>query len=972
VWKWMDEKWQAQWIWGNGEPSPRNEWHCFRQSVDIEEGWAGSAALRLTADSRYVLYVNGARAGRGPVRSWPKEQFYDTYEIGHLLQPGKTNTIAVLVLHFGVSTFYYVRGQGGLLAQLDLTDCGETAAVRTIGTNADWRTSRYLGQHSRAPRMSCQHAFSEYVDAAIWDEGWTRQTYDDSSWSQAKLVGAVGEGPWTKLAPRDIPLLTEETIYPVRVEALSKVKPLSWTTALDIRHHLIKGSEHHANPVQYTAYAATLLVLEQPARMVLGTPYGEGIVSATLNGQRLEQLSGTALSRMDELVLPAGEHLLLVDVSGNSHAGIIHLAAYCEQPLAFRSLLGTEGEQAGMSAFCTLGPFEYAVQIDHEGASPIARNHSVYTELMEKVTQAADLADYSEWLRPVAERFASEADVWGLSVYKQEQTELAVPKQLQQLVIPSADAALIPVYDGWDTEFIIDFGKEYSGYIEFEVEAAAGTVLDMYGFEYMTAHFTQHTYGLDNTLRYICKEGRQRYLSPIRRGFRYLMVTVREAAAPVRLYGVTCMQSSYPTAETGSFQCSDALLNDIWQISQHTTKLCMEDTFVDCPAYEQVFWVGDSRNEALISNYLYGVNDIVKRCLRLVPGSADMTPLLVNQVPSGWSSVIPNWTFFWVIACHEYYLQTADRDFAREMYGPIQETVRHYLHKLDENGLLDIQGWNFLDWSPIDQPNDGIVAHQNMFLVQTLRTAAELALLADDEQGASWFGAEADKLNGAINAHLWDETNAAYLDCIHADGARSQVRSMQTQVVAMLTGVAEGERAVRLAAYMQEPPSGFVQIGSPFMSFFYYEALAKQGSAQRIVDDIRHYYGIMIDNGATTCWEMYPNFAENRADDHFLTRSHCHAWSSAPAYFLGRELLGVRALTPGWTEVEIAPALCDLAWAKGSVPHPAGGRIDVSWKLDQASGALKLDVAYPEQVKVHIRVPAGVKANIRERKLALA
>ncbi len=77
----------------------------------------------------------------------------------------------------------------------------------------------------------------------------------------------------------------------------------------------------------------------------------------------------------------------------------------------------------------------------------------------------------------------------------------------------------------------------------------------------------------------------------------------------------------------------------------------MEDTFVDCPAFEQVFWVGDSRNEALVSNYLYGVNDIVKRCLRLVPGSKDQTPLYADQVPSGWSSVIPNWTFFWAIAC---------------------------------------------------------------------------------------------------------------------------------------------------------------------------------------------------------------------------------------------------------------------------------------------------------------------------------
>src|SRR5690606_1518294 len=132
------------------------------------------------------------------------------------------------------------------------------------------------------------------------------------------------------------------------------------------------------------------------------------------------------------------------------------------------------------------------------------------------------------------------------------------------------------------------------------------------------------------------------------------------------------------------FTSSDALLNEIWNISRHTTKLCMEDTFVDCPAYEQAFWVGDSRNEALVSNYIFGVDEIIERCLRLVPGSKDQSPLYVNQVPSGWNSVIPNWTFFWVIACYEHYEKTNNADFARDMYGHMKFTLEHYLTYINE------------------------------------------------------------------------------------------------------------------------------------------------------------------------------------------------------------------------------------------------------------------------------------------------
>ncbi|WP_029192708.1 family 78 glycoside hydrolase catalytic domain [Paenibacillus harenae] len=964
----MHGDWQGKWIWTSGEESPRNEWHCFRKSFAVpQEGWS-EASLRITADSRYVLYVNGTRLGRGPVRSWPAEQSYDTYEVGHLLQPGEQNTIAVVVMHFGISTFYYLRGRGGLLAQLDISaDNGKL--LQTTATDTSWKTSRYLSQHSRATRMSCQHAFSEYIEASLWDDGWKEQSYPDEGWAYAVVIGSVGEGPWTTLVPRDIPLLTEEQAYPLRVEALSRVKTFHWSAAIDIRNHLIEGSENHANQLEYTGYAATVLVLEQPSRVVLGSPFCEGLAAVMLNGEKITSFNGTGPERYAELELAAGKHFLLLDVSGNSHPGIIHLGLYCETPFSFRSPLGAQEE--GQSVFCSLGPFETAVHIDHQRVYPISRNHPVYLEVMKEAANASDLKRYAEWIRPVPDKFVSEADVFGLSVYKKEQDALAVPAALQIMVIPNADAAVIPNYEGFDTELIVDFGKEYSGYLTFEVDAAEGTVIDFYGYEYMNPYFRQDMYGLDNTIRYICREGRQLFVSQVRRGFRYQMVTVRDAARPVKLYGISCLQSNYPVAEVGRFQCSDPLLNDIWQISQHTTKLCMEDTFVDCPAYEQAFWVGDSRNEALISNYLYGVNDIVKRCLRLVPGSKEQSPLYVNQVPSGWNSVIPNWTFFWAIACHEYYAQSGDRAFAEEMYGHIKFTLDHYLEKIDEDGLFNIRGWNLLDWSPIDQPNDGIVAHQNMFLVKTLRTAAELGRLAGDTAGAERFDAEAEKLAHAINAYLWDEGKQAYIDCIHPGGRRSEVLSMQTQVVASLTGVAEGERHERMVQYMEQPPAHFVQIGSPFMSFFFYEALAETGSIQKIVDDIRRNYSVMIDNGATTCWEMYPNFSENRAHEDLLTRSHCHAWSSAPAYFLGRELLGVRALTPGWTEVEIAPELCDLKWAKGCVPHPGGGRIDVSWKLDQNGEALKLDVAYPEQVKVSIRVPEGVTAEIRELKLGV-
>jgi hypothetical protein len=158
------------------------------------------------------------------------------------------------------------------------------------------------------------------------------------------------------------------------------------------------------------------------------------------------------------------------------------------------------------------------------------------------------------------------------------------------------------------------------------------------------------------------------------------------------------------------------------------------------------------------------------------------------------------------------------------------------------------------------------------------------------------------------------------------------------------------------------PPADFVPIGSPFMSFFHYEALAQAGLYQQMIDDMRRQYGQMVDYGATTCWEMYPKMKDGRINPHNLTRSHCHAWSAAPGYFLGAFVLGVRPASAGWRKVTVEPRVCGLAWARGSVPLPDEGRIDVAWTLD--SGRLKLTIWAPANVEVDARLPEGTDGEI--------
>lgn len=981
--------WKASWIWGGAEEWPRNEWRSFRKQFMLQHWDYEGAEVSITADARYVLYVNGVLCGRGPNRSWPFELNFHVHEVGHLLRPG-SNVIAVLVMSYGVATFNYLPGKGGLLAQLEQLSPQTEALTRQrqliVATDDTWHTAPYAGYERRASRMSCQLGFSEQVDARYSQIDWIGKETDidfaKHGWTNAQIIARPGDAPWKQLIPSDIPELTEQEVWPVRVESLKEVSLVSWTHVLDVREAMEPGSKMHANPVSFAGYAAAVIRASSEAEAVIGFFSAfHALRGITLNGTyyTAEAMEGERPRRLQRVSLQPGDNLLLIELAGPDHGGGLHFGIDCDVSFTVVSPFIDE-ETAGESPFMLIGPFAALVHVDHQPSSDPLRAYQgfggnqpldgnafqdadVY-EQCRKIVSASELIVYRKWMRAFPAMLSSDASIFTYSIWKRKEQSRAVPAALQQVCFANRRPAIIPaMVEGQGLELILDFGREWSGYLRFEVEAPEGTVIDAYGFEYMDGGWRQDTFGVDNTLRYVCLEGRQSYESPVRRGMRYLMLTIHGNVAPIRLFGVTLVQSNYPVAEIGRFHCSDPLLNDIWEISKHTTRLCMEDTFVDCPTYEQVFWVGDSRNEALVNYYVFGATDIVKHCLELVPGSGQQTPLYVDQVPSGWSSVIPNWTFFWVTACLEYARHTGNRNFASTIWPKVQFTLDHYLQYIDDHGLLTIHAWNLLDWAPMEQPNDGTVTHQNAIFARTLADAARLSELAGAAEAGLYYESRSHLLIHAINKHLWSSERQAFLDCIHANGSPSSTFSMQTQVIALITGVATDERKEKLNAYLKSPPKDFVAIGSPFMTFFYYEALMMNGEIDTMLEDIRAKFGEMVKHEATTCWEMYPGFTENRPNPKDLTRSHCHAWSAAPGYFLGAMVLGVRPTADGWTNVRIAPQPGDLQWAKGAVPLPGDGRIDVRWEISKEGdeSVFQLEVVAPKAISVSMEVPEGYR-----------
>lgn len=945
--------WSGQWIWSSDSLPKRNALVNFRRRFRYE---GGKAQLRITADSRYSLFLNGQPLGFGPVRAWPNHWRYDEYDLAPELREGE-NVLAVLVNHYGEGTFQYLPAPEGLLAELELEN-------ETLVSDTNWRVRPEPALASIVPRISVQEAFEEQFDAQKSD-AWTALDYDDSNWSQAVTLRGALDGPHQNLESRGIPFLTEEPILPRRLVKVDTVRSLPHRFTIYAKPYLTPD-DNSSNFNRYHAYLATQVWAPQACDVTFLSPHKKpraikvnGELTSTMVPSGSTPLEARLSNEMaiHYASLREGWNQVLVSIRHNLHLPEYTLVV--EGPAALK--FAATGEQGG-SPWAVVGPFDFSADeknaIANDRDKTLVVGHPQHpgatVERGEAVWESGDVTSLigEPWFQIVAAEHLPAEDVW-LQACTDLEVEDTVGIENSEALLSGTDwTTIYPASDGSDVRILLDWGQEIIGFHRFEMFAPAGTILDCHNFEFIQPDGRLNlAEGMNNSFRYISREGFQTYQSRERRGFAYSFLILRNLTAPVKLRRVDVLFSTYPQANRGNFACSDQMLNNIWRVGAHTLRLCAEDTYTDCPTYEQTNWVGDARNEALVDWVINGDPRLWFRCLEQTGQSLERSPITESQVPSSWQNLLPAWSFLWMRSCREYLLFTGDTERGLRLLEFIEGNVKGIQQHLNDRGLFEIQAWNMFDWAPMDTPAVGVATHNNCFAVHALRDVADMAQELGQPQKADEWRILADSISRAVNTYLWNESKAAYTDCLRGD-TQSEVFSQQTQTVAFMSGVAADHsqaRATRCGEMIHHVPADFVHAGSPFFEFFLLEAYAREARDQDFLDTIRRDWGFMVEMGATTFWEMWSGRSGR------LTRSHCHGWSAAPTFFLSTHVLGVRPVGVGFDPLEVAPHPGDLTWCRGTVPTPQGD-ISVQWE-DPPEQPFVLRVQAPENLDVHIRLP---------------
>lgn len=392
------------------------------------------------------------------------------------------------------------------------------------------------------------------------------------------------------------------------------------------------------------------------------------------------------------------------------------------------------------------------------------------------------------------------------------------------------------------------------------------------------------------------------------RTFRYLKLecdpeyVVPPGWNPPLLYEVHAIETGYPLQVESSFTADDPWVERIWDVSIRTAKRCAGETYFDCPYYEQLQYVGDTRIQALIGYYLGHDRALQRNAVETLGWSIMDNGLTQSRYPSRQAQVIPPFSLWWVMMLHDQMLyDSANRDSVSKVDKIIIAWLR--------NGP---GFWNFADWVSDWRmgvpPGDAkSTLHQ---LTLMLAWQAWQKLVSQNADGASKLPSHlsTESWVDAISSFARAPTDPSWRPSEHAEAILRNLRQLEC-------GDSNPWPTEALAAAAAAKCTYY---------FSYYKHLAMFGRPEENPQSTIHNpqsdyltelqpWKEMIENGLTT-------FAENPEP----TRSDCHAWSAHPILGFFQIVAGVTSIAPGWKKARIMPHPGDLKRFDARIAHPDG------------------------------------------------
>jgi alpha-L-rhamnosidase len=421
------------------------------------------------------------------------------------------------------------------------------------------------------------------------------------------------------------------------------------------------------------------------------------------------------------------------------------------------------------------------------------------------------------------------------------------------------------------------------------------------------------------------------------RTYRYVQLRITTKESPLVLEDVYGTFTGYPFHFNAKLETDNQELKKMLDIGWRTARSCAVETYMDCPYYEQLQYIGDARIQGMVSLYNSGDERLLRNALNLMDYSRLPEGITASRHPSVLPQYITTFSLWYIGMLHDYMMYGKDVAFVKAKLPGARQVLNYFkgFQQLD-GSLRNVPYWTFTDWvtskgwvdgsAPLGK--DGYSALLDLQLLWAYQVAADLEQKIGSKEYASVYNKAAIQLKNTIQRKYWDNSKKLF-----ADRTEKDLFSQHANALAILTGMSSKEKAVAMAKQLLSDTT--LAPASIYFKYYLHQALTKAG----LGNEYMNWLGKWRENMAMglTTW------AETSEVN--TTRSDCHAWGASPNIEFFRTILGIDSDAAGFKRLRIEPHLGTIKSIGGEMPHP-NGKIKVKYR--EANGHINAIIDLPE------------------------
>ena len=517
---------------------------------------------------------------------------------------------------------------------------------------------------------------------------------------------------------------------------------------------------------------------------------------------------------------------------------------------------------------------------------------------------------------------------------------------------------------------VVDMGQNMVGWLRLKVSGKKGTevtlrhaeVLDKFGEFYTTnlrAAKSQLTYILAGSGEEIY-EPRFTFM-----GFRFVEVTGFPGELTTdNLTGVVVHSDM---AVTGSYECSNPLINQLQHNIQWGQKGNFVDVPTDCPQRdERLGWTGDAQAFSRTAAYNMDVSSFFTKWLKDVaadqkPGGEvpDVIPDILNKQGSATAQPSAGWGDVAVIVPWTMYLVYGDKHFLENQYQSMKAWVE-YIRKKAGDSYIWKGGSKYGDWLFYHPPvnnhpePDGYTEHD---FIATAFYAYSASILAE---AAKALGKTDD---AKMYSDLFDRIKEVFINEYVTKAGRVGTNSQTSYVLALKFNLLPDNLKENAAGFLAEDiksrrnhlSTGF--LGTPYLCHVLSDHGYTDVAYDLLLQESYPSWLYPVKMGATTIWERWDGEKTDSTFQDPGMNSFNHYAYGAIGDWMYRVSAGIETMGPGYKHIIIQPHPSDkLTYSRATFESPYG-KIASGW--ERKEGKLIVKVSIPVNTTATIILPAG-------------